>query len=122
MGAKSSKPKAPPPPPKQPPKPKPTGIKAIQGVMRDNVLHLQFKVHGKPGYITRDIEIAPSQASLVRGLDHSVSSWATDKPYIQFTFNQTLDSDVPLLTDFYGTLVIKPNSEAPGITKQSLGI
>jgi len=107
---------------KQPPKPKPTGIKAIQGVMRDNVLHLQFKVHGKPGYITRDIEIAPSQASLLRGLDHSVSSWATDKPYIQFTFNQTLDSDVPLLTDFYGILIIKPDNAAPGITKQSLGI
>lgn len=104
------------------PKPKPTGIKAIQGIMRENFLHLQFKVHGKPGYITRDVAIAPHQVSLLQGLDHSTCSWATDKPYIQFTFNQTPSAETPLLMDLYGTLIIKPDSAAPGITPQSLGI
>jgi hypothetical protein len=104
------------------PKPKPTGIKAIQGIMRENFLHLQFKVHGKPGYITRDVAIAPHQVSLLQGLDHSTCSWATDKPYIQFTFNQTASAETPLLMDIYGTLIIKPDNAAPGITKQSLGI
>jgi len=104
------------------PKPKPTGIKAVQGIMRENILHLQIKLHGKPGYITRDIPIAASQVPQVQSLHKESVSWATDKPYTQFLFQHTTDSEGPVLTDWHGLTVIKPDTPAMGISVESLHI
>lgn len=100
----------------QKPKPKPTGIKAIQGVMRDTVLHLQFKIHGKSNYQTRDIQL--TNYEVIQGLDHSVLSWATDKPYIPFRFAEVDGQKV--LTDQYGKIAI--TTTAGCITPMHLGI
>jgi len=104
------------------PKPKPTGIKAVQGIMRENILHLQIKLHGKSGYITRDIPIAASQVPQVQSLHKGAVSWATDKPYTQFLFQDTIDSKGPVLTDWHGLTVIKPDTHAMGISVASLNI
>ena len=101
---------------KREPKPKPTGIKAIQGVMRDNILHLQFKIHGKASYQTKDIQLTNYQ--VIQGLDPSVISWATDKPYIPFRFAEMYGQEG--LTDEYGKIAI--TTTAGSITPMHLGI
>jgi len=70
------------------PKPKPK-ITQIQGVMRNHILHLQYKVTGKVNYKTKDIPVL--NPDMVRGLDHKVVSWATETPYIRFALREIPD-------------------------------
>ena len=100
------------------PKPKPVGIKSVQGVMRESTLHLQYKIHGKSGYKTRDVQI--ENFEIIANVDHSTCSWATDKPYIPFKFTEVEGALV--LTDIYGTVVIKPAHQncGMGITQNML--
>ena len=88
--------------------------------MRENILHLQIKIHGVAGYITRDIHVDASQTPLL-GASPMVLSWATDKRYTEMVFQQTPLTQTPLLAEVDGP-VIKPASAAMGISLEALNV